>query len=484
MQTTTLTRTFCTERLGLLLLIVSTLMILVLLNKDLYRCQSTVTLLPRNETDADAHPAAATSNASAACIPRQTNIMLPLADLSTLYSTSSWFVAHFPNTTTLQDKGPQKPFLPFYLDEPVRDAYWQNPRKEWNAIARIPVVEVNQSSEKDKQTAVALTYYLFTRALPVYFGYIEFQAEDEHELLTVDPDGHIVRCAIENNCSEKICRTATNGACLKSQDPPANAQQLAASAPAFEQVVSIAGHWGAETFHFPMEYLPGLMHFDAATLRNSKIHVTKRTSWTMQWLNLAGISDHQVIEGVIRVSKKLLVPKVSQCGSPSELELDYVANLVAAQSGKHHLDLQDPRMPAAIPQLRKTILYIQRSVNFSRRPVPNDADIMKTLQDFTSSRNMTLLVHSDQNVPSLEKQLAKFASADLIVAPHGAALSLLVASRPGTCVVEFSDPGEVQACFLRIAFLRHLNYHAIRMLGGSINKTQLLETMSECGLDF
>ena len=80
-----------------------------------------------------------------------------------------------------------------------------------------------------------------------------------------------------------------------------------------------------------------------------------------------------------------------------------------------------------------------------------------------------------------EQQLELFSRASVVVAPHGAAESLLVASPPETtCVIELLDPEYLNICFLRIAVLRNLRYVAVPLIAGVVDATKFQNALKEC----
>ncbi len=59
------------------------------------------------------------------------------------------------------------------------------------------------------------------------------------------------------------------------------------------------------------------------------------------------------------------------------------------------------------------------------------------------------------------RQAELFRSADIIVAPHGAALANLMFCRPGTRILSFSPAGYFDDCYLRMSKAMELDYHWI-----------------------
>jgi capsular polysaccharide biosynthesis protein len=62
---------------------------------------------------------------------------------------------------------------------------------------------------------------------------------------------------------------------------------------------------------------------------------------------------------------------------------------------------------------------------------------------------------------SIREQAALFASADVVVAAHGAALANLVFSRPGSVVIELMGKNTASIVFAKLSWRRGLNYQLI-----------------------
>ena len=67
-----------------------------------------------------------------------------------------------------------------------------------------------------------------------------------------------------------------------------------------------------------------------------------------------------------------------------------------------------------------------------------------------------------QHLPSFEKTLELFYRADVVMGPHGAAMANLLASRPGTTVVEVHCTNSVRSCFRLISQRLGMRYFATR----------------------
>jgi capsular polysaccharide biosynthesis protein len=98
-------------------------------------------------------------------------------------------------------------------------------------------------------------------------------------------------------------------------------------------------------------------------------------------------------------------------------------------------------------------LYLTRR-HAGRRRVANDGE----LESLLATRGFKAVAPERL---SWRDQLALFAGAREIVAPHGAGLANLVFCRPGTRVLELFHPGYQNPCYERLARLKALEYQAI-----------------------
>jgi capsular polysaccharide biosynthesis protein len=95
-------------------------------------------------------------------------------------------------------------------------------------------------------------------------------------------------------------------------------------------------------------------------------------------------------------------------------------------------------------------IYLSR-MGMRRRPLSNEAELQAALEaeGFTTIRMEEL---------DGVGQLAVIQGADVIVAPHGGALTSLFAARPGSRCIEMFHPHKGTTAFAMIAARRGLNY--------------------------
>lgn len=104
-------------------------------------------------------------------------------------------------------------------------------------------------------------------------------------------------------------------------------------------------------------------------------------------------------------------------------------------------------------------IYISRS-DSKRRRIVNEHHMLPILEKhgFSVIRPGRL---------SLEEQMAAFAEAKIIIAPHGAELANLVYCQPNTRIVEIFSPYYLNPCFRELAALAGLRHTAFVGQGGS-----------------
>jgi capsular polysaccharide biosynthesis protein len=95
-------------------------------------------------------------------------------------------------------------------------------------------------------------------------------------------------------------------------------------------------------------------------------------------------------------------------------------------------------------------LYVSRKRAAVRRIV-NEADVETLLRD-----NGFTTVHLESC--SWSEQVAMFGAAEVVLAPHGAALANIAFCQPGTVVAEISTPAGYRDFFLQLAASAGLTY--------------------------
>ncbi|ABI57710.1 glycosyltransferase family 61 protein [Alkalilimnicola ehrlichii MLHE-1] len=166
--------------------------------------------------------------------------------------------------------------------------------------------------------------------------------------------------------------------------------------------------------------------------------------WQQQSLALCGIDQERVVafaDHPALTAEQALVPVRSR-GS-------WVSPVWLARALR---ELTGWRPPAVTTPGRR--IYLSRR-DAPRRQAANEAAVERLLVDESGFES-----HQCSGL-SVPRQQALFADAEVIVAPHGAALTNLVWCRPGTRVVELVPEGHRNPCFRDLAAQSGLDYRAI-----------------------
>jgi capsular polysaccharide biosynthesis protein len=110
---------------------------------------------------------------------------------------------------------------------------------------------------------------------------------------------------------------------------------------------------------------------------------------------------------------------------------------------------------------KRSRIYITRR-NASSRKIVNEEELVEYLSRHGFKEAIL------ENL-SVREQAELFASAEMIVAPHGASLTNLVFCQPGTRVVEIFTPNYVNQCYWMLSQHQHIDHHCI--LGSTKNLT-------------
>jgi hypothetical protein len=188
-------------------------------------------------------------------------------------------------------------------------------------------------------------------------------------------------------------------------------------------------------YHFLFDVLPRL-----ETLRRStelappeRYYVPSRTRFQHELLELVGLAPDAVVDAAVHPhvrAETLLVPTLP------DLDLSAPSWVVPA--------LRDRLLPAAAALVPGRRIYITRGRARHTRIVTNEDEVLAALLPLGFQ-----LV--DAGALSVAEQIRTFAEAEVIVAPHGAALTNLCFASPGATVIEIFPPTYVQGCYWKLA---------------------------------
>jgi hypothetical protein len=225
------------------------------------------------------------------------------------------------------------------------------------------------------------------------------------------------------------------------------------------EFIALAAPRGDSYFHWMFDVVPRL-----EIVRRSGRKATKparflvnplRHPFQEESLAILGISREQVTEtsdrGYLEI-ERLIVPSFP--GNSGEIPGWVCDFLRATFSG--------PASSAGAESGGRTRLYIRRG-DARRRRVVNEAEVHDLLGGF----GFRIV---DPGQMTLVEQARLFATADIVVAPHGGALTNLVFCRPGTRVIEIFSPAYVNPCFWSLANGLGLPYLYVLGQDGAANR--------------
>lgn len=259
---------------------------------------------------------------------------------------------------------------------------------------------------------------------------------------------------------EDTCETVDHSACIDQTTPR---DEFPKNCAAYETAVSLSTQYGRAYYHLVVNIGLGLAALgddpDAFVRDHPGVvfqlrhdvgmpHGAGRREYALQWFDILGwgsvVRDRMVFDPCVR-ARNLLLPELGDCGGflrPFHVHWlqDRVRQYLADEHVRHNLTTTTPgpgktrlllvtrtvsRVPGFWPKLRA---YLESH--------PGDFDI----DDFDDSTDLG----------TVPQQLARFAQADVIVAPHGAGLVNMVAARPSTCVLEFIPDYHFNTCFINL----------------------------------
>lgn len=184
-------------------------------------------------------------------------------------------------------------------------------------------------------------------------------------------------------------------------------------------------------FHWLFDALPRLDMLQRSGIAVDHYLIPKPKAFHYEYLDLFGIPPKHVIplekDSHAEVEQLILPSLPSRTGVVTRRSCDFLRKTV--------FKVITP--PVTLSTHRR--LYISRS-QAEKRKVLNEDKVIQALESY-GFRTIVL------EALSVVEQVTAFASADIIVAPHGAGLSNLVYCRPGTQVIECFSPQYVNVCY-------------------------------------
>ncbi len=222
--------------------------------------------------------------------------------------------------------------------------------------------------------------------------------------------------------------------------------------PFYNEVFTIAIIYGSGTYHIIIEQFPRLAPYIEFLITNPKIkvHVTSLRSVMVNMMVFLGISKDRLVSGPVR-AKYLYAPAGVPCAQTALFNLQ-----VLSLNLRYNLYMQQKKSP----DNRSSIVLIKRS---RKRYFICHDEILKMLETIAPRFGLTVEIYRDDPTPGIIETANMFHRAVMIVGPHGAGLSNMIFSYPGTIIIEgwcFYNP-----CYADLAYrLGHRYYGLILSL--------------------
>ncbi|KAL4425168.1 hypothetical protein ABPG75_009184 [Micractinium tetrahymenae] len=210
--------------------------------------------------------------------------------------------------------------------------------------------------------------------------------------------------------------------------PQRTPPQAAASCEPFSALATVVQRFGAMYYHFLEEALPRVALLQSSGLLTSDVKLlTWGQPYEYEYLDLLGIPRSQVVPfnaSRVYCADRLLVPTPTPRITPPREALGLVRRGLGVQT---------------LPEgERNLLIYVSRADEPSRR-VANEEALLAAIRAAFPEQEVAVF---KGDLPPQET-IELFQRARLVVGPHGAGLSHILFSAPGTTVVEFlflADP--------------------------------------------
>ncbi len=219
----------------------------------------------------------------------------------------------------------------------------------------------------------------------------------------------------------------------------------------------LATRGDANYYHFLHDSLPRTAVLEQCPEAGpvDRWYVPRATRFQRELLELWGIGEDQVVDSAtvphVR-AEHLVVPGVA---STIERNPPWVARL-----------LRQRLCPASLRRVPGRHLYLTRGTARNNRMVLNEAEVLHLLEPLG-------FASIDAGELSVAEQIRTFAEADVIVAPHGAALANLVFCSPGATLIEIFPAMSFVADYWKMASgVTGLEYRYLTGAGAPVGTTR------------
>ena len=225
----------------------------------------------------------------------------------------------------------------------------------------------------------------------------------------------------------------------------------------YEEVFVITQYFGTDYYHKMMEDFPRLAQALPFLRQYPKIriHMLGRDNHTDALFRALHLNPDRIITGIVH-AKLVYLPRSAPCGKMRIPE----GQLLSHEYRKYiENNLAGDKNWNSVILIKRTT---KRGRHFSQQK-----EIENVVQKLTSKYGLRYELFTDNPVPSPDQTMLMFYRARVIIAPHGAGLSNMMFSRPGTYIIEgVSDFPYTVTCYIFSAYhLGHI-YYGLPSKGG------------------
>lgn len=278
-----------------------------------------------------------------------------------------------------------------------------------------------------------------------HFPYKAAQAEQIlhfPEVFTLEIDkGRIARGIAITNDDRVLADTAVDWVSIK-KHPIFRKWKLPKLKKKQTTIAIIASKGGERNyFHWMFDVVPKLEILKQSNLSYDKIYINCiNQPYQLETIERLGLDLRKLMWGEEHLqAAKLVIPSLAgPCGVVPKWSCDFLRSTFLSTNA---------------PYEKKKRIFISREFASTRR-ILNEKALFDALLPFGFEKVYL------ENL-SIADQAALFASAELIVAPHGAGLTNLIFCDPGTKVIEIFNAQYLNSCFWMIGQQMHLEYHCL-----------------------
>jgi len=212
--------------------------------------------------------------------------------------------------------------------------------------------------------------------------------------------------------------------------------------------IPLCGVWSDGFWHWMLEYLPMAVISEEDGYTGKYIISQFAPPFVAESLHLIGIKPERIVtfEGGFWWIERLHLAQRIQGG----VTMKHYPGVIKSLRNKVLAGLNIDETPAT----RKRRIYISRKDAPKGRRITNESELTSLLSKY----NFEMAVMEKM---SLKEQIKLIASAEAIVAPHGAGMIHCLFMNPGSLIIELFAPGYVNPCMLNVIDVLNHRYQMV-----------------------